>query len=67
MPRRKEEGERMLRVTEASKHLGIAPQTLRNWTDQGIVKAARLPGRGDRRYPMEELRRVRRVVLGLEE
>jgi excisionase family DNA binding protein len=63
----KEGDDRMLRVTEASKYLGITAQTLRKWTDQGIVQAARLPGRGDRRYPVAELRRVRREVMGLEE
>ena len=56
---------RMLSVREASAVLGVNPKTLRKWTDQGLVKAARLPGRGDRRFPPAELARVRREVLGL--
>jgi len=59
-------GERMLRVTEASAILGVSAKTLRKWTDAGLVRAARLPGRGDRRYSSAELARVRREVMGLE-
>jgi excisionase family DNA binding protein len=58
---------KMLRVKEAARLLGIAPNTLRTWTDKGYVRAARFPGRGDRRYTREELARVRREVMGLEE
>ena len=57
---------RMLRVTEASALLGVSAKTLRKWTDDGLVRAARLPGRGDRRYTRDELDRVRREVMGLE-
>jgi len=63
----REGDDRMLRVTEASQFLSVSAKTLRKWTDQGIVHAARLPGRGDRRYPVSELRRVRREVMGLGE
>lgn len=56
----------MLTVSAASAYLGINPKTLRKWADQGIVRAARLPGRGDRRFPESELQRVRREVMGLE-
>ena len=56
---------KLLRVKEAARELGIAPNTLRSWTDKGYVRAARFPGRGDRRYTREELDRVRREVLGL--
>ena len=58
-------GGRMLSVSKASAVLGVSPKTLRKWTDQGLVKAARLPGRGDRCFPPAELVRVRREVLGL--
>ena len=67
MPERGKGEDRMLRVTEASAMLGISAKTLRKWTDGGVVRAARLPGRGDRRYTREELARVRREVMGLEE
>ena len=58
---------KMLRVTEAARELGISPNTLRKWTDAGIVRAGRMPARGDRRYTREELARVRREVMGIEE
>ena len=58
---------KLLRVTEAARELGIAPNTLRSWTDKGWIRAARFPGRGDRRYTREELARVRREVMALEE
>jgi len=59
-----DEDHKMLRVKEAARELGIAPNTLRAWTDKGYVRAARFPGRGDRRYTREELARVRREVMG---
>ena len=65
--RREAGAERMLRVTDASDVLGVSAKTLRKWTDAGLVRAARLPGRGDRRYSTAELQRVRREVMGLEE
>jgi excisionase family DNA binding protein len=63
----KEQEPKMLTVTAAARELGISPNTLRKWTDEGRVRAGRLPGRGDRRYTREELARVRREVLGLGE
>ena len=37
------------KVTAASRYLGISPNTLRRYTDLGLIKARRLPG-GDRIY-----------------
>ena len=62
-----DDAERVLMTTEAARFLGIDPKTLRKWSDEGIVRAGRLPGRGDRRYTMAELRRVRHEVMGLPE
>ena len=67
MPESGEGEEKMLKVTEASRFLGVNPKTLRKWTEAGVVRAGRLPGRGDRRYTLAELQRVRREVLGLPE
>ncbi len=61
----REEGARMLSIAEASRFLGVNPKTLRKWADEGIVRAGRLPGRGDRRFTQEELQRVRKEVMGL--
>lgn len=62
-----DETTKLYRVTEAARAIGIDPGTLRSWSDKGIVKVARLPGRGDRRYTLAEIQRVRRDVLGVEE
>ena len=45
-------------ITEAAQLLGVHPNTLRKWTDDGIVPHTRLPS-GYRRYRVEELERFR--------
>lgn len=40
----------ILTLKEASSVLNCHPNTLRNWDNQGILKAIRLGKRGDRRY-----------------
>jgi excisionase family DNA binding protein len=45
----------MLTVREVSSLLHIHPNTLRWWTDQGILKAYRLGPRGDRRFKQEDI------------
>ncbi len=62
-----DEATKLLSVTAAARAIGIAPNTLRAWTEKGLVHAARLPGRGDRRYTLAEIQRVRRDVIGVEE
>ncbi len=62
----RKDGGRMLGVTEAAAALGVSAKTLRKWADAGIVNAARLPGRGDRRFTTDELDRVRKDVLGIQ-
>lgn len=46
-----------LSTTEASKALGIHPQTLRRWEREGKVTPEHTPG-GHRRYDIKELRRA---------
>ena len=43
-----------LKVSAASKYLGLSPNTLRRCTDLGLIRAKRLPG-GDRLYKREWL------------
>ena len=43
-----------LKVSDASHYLGICPNTLRKYTDLGLVRAKRLPS-GDRIYSREWL------------
>ena len=45
----------MLRTGKASQLLHLSPNTLRSWTDRGLVKAYRANDRGDRRYRREDL------------
>lgn len=52
----------MLTVREVSQLLHVHTNTLRRWSDQGIVKAYRIGPRGDRRFKPEDI-----AVLLLEE
>jgi len=45
----------MLTVREASQLLNVHSNTLRRWTDQGILKAYRIGPRGDRRFRAEDI------------
>ena len=42
-------------ISEASQLLGVSEATLRQWTDEGSIKAFVTPG-GHRRYSKEELK-----------
>jgi excisionase family DNA binding protein len=44
-----------LRVTEASKLLGVHANTLRNWDKQNILKPVRLGVRKERRYKRADI------------
>ena len=46
----KEQPKEYLRVSEASKLLGVHANTLRNWDKQGILKPVRIGVRKERRY-----------------
>ena len=45
----------MLTVREASQLLRVHMNTLRRWSDQGIIRAYRIGPRGDRRFRMEDI------------
>ncbi len=45
----------MLRTGEACRILCIHGNTLRRWSEQGIVKAYRVGPRGDRRFRREDI------------
>jgi len=49
---------RLVGITDAAKVLGVHPNTLRTWTDKGIVPHTRLPS-GYRRYAVADLERFR--------
>ena len=45
----------MLTVREVSQLLHVHSNTLRRWSDQGIIKAYRIGPRGDRRFKREDI------------
>src|SRR3954468_11129316 len=44
-------------VTGAARLLGVHPNTVRAWTDQGRLRCHRINHRGDRRYRVSDLER----------
>lgn len=44
-----------LRISEAAEHLGVSPNTLRNWENAGKIAAHRHPVNGYRLFRQEEL------------
>lgn len=45
----------ILTLQEACEILNCHPNTLRNWDNEGILKAIRFGKRGDRRYKKEDI------------
>lgn len=45
----------MLTVKEVSQILHVHSNTLRRWSDQGIIKSYRISSRGDRRFTREDV------------
>jgi len=48
----------ILTLKQACEILNCHPNTLRNWDNQGILKAIRFGKRGDRRYKKEDILKV---------
>jgi len=44
-----------LPITKAARLLGVHPNTLRTWADQGRIRCVRVNSRGDRRFLVEDL------------
>lgn len=49
---------KLLRIKQAAEMLGVNPQTLRRWDNDGRLTAVRLGKRKDRRYKIEDLRKI---------
>jgi len=45
----------MLTIREASRLLNVHSNTLRRWSEQGIIRAYRIGPRGDRRFKKDEV------------
>ena len=66
----------LMSISEASLFLGVSEAALRQWTDEGRVKAFITPG-GHRRYALEELKKlmasgqktlgIKQLVTGMED
>ncbi|MGI9081596.1 MAG: MerR family transcriptional regulator [Thermoleophilaceae bacterium] len=52
-----------LNVRQAAKDLGVHENTVRNWEQKGLLHGIRLPGSGFRRFPREEVERMRREMF----
>lgn len=50
--------ENRLSVRETARRLGVHENTVRNWEDQGIIRAVKLPGSGYRRFDLAEVERL---------
>lgn len=62
-------GTGLVTISEASRLLGVSEAALRQWTDEGKIRAFITPG-GHRRYPKADLERLvvsRQKVLGLKD
>ena len=53
--RNNDKSSRMLTVRETSHLLHIHPNTLRRWSQYGIIRAYRIGPRGDRRFKPEDV------------
>jgi len=49
--------DKLLRMKEVSTLLGVTPQTLRNWSNEGYIQAVVGKG-GQRRFNLNEVRRL---------
>lgn len=49
---------KLLRIREAAELLGVNPETLRRWDNEGRLKAVRIGKRQDRRYKLEDLQKI---------
>ena len=45
----------MLTVREVARLLHVHANTIRRWSDRGIIKAYRITNRGDRRFRLEDV------------
>jgi len=50
-----EKPSQMLTVSEVASILHVHPNTLRNWCDQGLIRAHHFGPRGDRRFKVEDV------------
>lgn len=49
---------KLLRIREAAELLGVNPETLRRWDNEGRLKAIRIGKRQDRRYKPKDVQKI---------
>lgn len=54
---------RMLSIGQASQLLGVSIQTMRNWDKKDLLKPDELTKGGERRYKLENLKRINRAIV----
>ncbi len=59
-----ENTQKLLTISQAARRLGVHPNTLRAWSDKGLVEHVKLPS-GYRRFTPEAINRLRER-MGLE-
>lgn len=52
-----------LNVRQAANELGVHENTIRNWEERRILHGIRLPGSNFRRFPREEIARMRKEMF----
>jgi excisionase family DNA binding protein len=52
-------GEEILTSSEAAEMLGVHVNTIRRWTNSGLLKGFRIGTRGDRRYRREDVENLK--------
>jgi DNA-binding transcriptional MerR regulator len=50
-----DEIETLIPVKEVARLLHVSPNTVRRWSDRGIIRTIRINHRGDRRYMVEDI------------
>jgi excisionase family DNA binding protein len=47
--------DKMMTVTEVSRILHVHPNTLRRWSDKGVIRSVCVTPRGDRRFTSQDI------------
>ena len=53
---------KLIGVKEAAAVIGVSPNTVRKWADEGLIPHVRLPGSDYRRFDVEALEEFRRSL-----
>lgn len=49
---------KLIKIREAAELLGINPETLRRWDNEGRLNAVRIGKRKDRRYKLSDIQNI---------